>query len=114
MEKKTFASLCVAMSDLNALAELRSDLLAAASHLREQGNFNFWNDQPDLFTTDELAALIEHLAERLDGRDKQVVERLWGIFAPTSVWDDARGDSHIANKLFEKLNELFKSNKETQ
>ena len=81
----------------HTLAELRSELLVAAMHMREKGKTHF-------------AEPIEHLAERLDGKDILVVEELWGIFAPTCAWDDASGAAHIANSIFFKIDELYKLN----
>lgn len=83
-------------------------LRRAAAHLREKGNFHFLNNEPDIFTTDELATLIEQSAERLVAGDDSGGKRLWIIFAPTCVWDDAGGDSRMGQDVFEFLDCLYR------
>ena len=83
-------------------------LRGAAKHLRERGDFDFLNNEPDIFATNELAALIEHSADRLASGDDSDGKRLWIIFAPTCVWDDAGGDSRLGQNVFELLDNLFR------
>lgn len=92
----------------HARRELPEALRRAAAHLRERGNFNFLNNEPDIFTTDELATLIEQAAERLVAGDDSDGKRLWIIFAPTCVWDDAGGDSRVGQDTFELIDRFFR------
>ncbi len=93
---------------IHARQALPKALRDAARHLRERGNFKFLNNEPDIFTTNELAALIEHSADRLASGDNVDGKRLWIIFAPTCVWDDAGGDSRIGQSVFELVDRLFR------
>jgi hypothetical protein len=96
-------------SDAGHLREcLLIDLRKAAAHLREQGNFNFLNDEPGIFTTFQLAELIEHLADKLAAGDESVGRRLWGIFAVTNTWDDAGGSSSIGQAVFDIVDALYR------
>ncbi|WP_395747651.1 hypothetical protein [Prosthecobacter sp.] len=83
-------------------------LRRAAAHLREKGDFHFLNDEPDLFTTDELAARIEQSADRLAMGDESMGKWLWIAFAPTCTWDDAGGDSRLGQEVFELLDRFFR------
>ena len=83
-------------------------LRRAAAHLRERGNFDFLNDDPDICTTDELANLIEQAAERLVAGDDSDGRRLWRIFAPTCTWDDAGGDSRMGQETYEMIDSLIR------
>lgn len=96
-----------AIDAAHARRDLLEDLRRAAAHLRERGNFDFLNDEPDIFTTDELVALIEQAAERLAAGDDSDGRRLWGIFAPTCTWDDAGGDSRLGQEVYELIDSLF-------
>ena len=80
----------------------------AAKHLRERGDFDFLNNQPDISTTNQLAELIDHSADRLASGDDSDGKRLWIIFAPTCVWDDAGGDSRLGQNVFELVDSLFR------
>jgi len=91
-----------------ARRELSAGLRRAVEHLRERGDFNFLNDEPEVFTTFQLATLIEKLADHLASGDDSVGTRLWGIFAPTCTWDDAGGDSHLGQAVFELIDHLFR------
>jgi hypothetical protein len=91
-----------------ARRELPAALRGAAAHLRAAGDFNFLNDEPEVFTTFQLATLIEQLTERLASGDDSVGRRLWGIFAPTCTWDDAGGDSLLGQTVFELTDRLFR------
>jgi hypothetical protein len=91
--------------------QLASALVKAAAHLREKGDYHFLNDEPDVFTTFELATLIEKLAERRE--DGLALQRLWGIFAPTCAWDDAGGDSHIGEEAFQMITTACAAHRES-
>ena len=93
------------MKDLEHLREL---LRSAAAHLRERGDFPFLNDEPDIFTSFELATLIEQLSAQLSSGDKIVYERLWSIFAITCAWDDAGGDLQIGQAIFETVDAVIR------
>jgi len=88
--------------------ELLEALRGAAEHLRERGDFHFLNDEPEIFTTFQLATLIDQLANRLASGDESVGRRLWSIFAPTCAWDDAGGDSHLGQNVFQLINVLYR------
>ncbi|HWB58465.1 MAG TPA: hypothetical protein VG733_03195 [Chthoniobacteraceae bacterium] len=90
---------------------LPGELHKAAAHLRERGDFHFLNDEPGIFTTFQLAALIDQLADSFAAGNNDVVKRLWGIFAVTCTWDDARGSSTIGQDVFDKLDILYRSPK---
>lgn len=96
------------MPATEAQVQLRSAPLKAAAHLRQNGNFQFLNNEPGIFTTYELARLIEQLAEQLDSEDEAVGKRLWRIFAPTCAWDDANGDSQLGEEVFHLIENVLK------
>ncbi len=75
----------------------------AAAHLRERGDFHFLNDEPEIFTTFQLATLLDRFAHRLLAGDDREVNRLWYIFAVASTWDDAGGDSQIGQQVFDLI-----------
>jgi hypothetical protein len=58
-----------------ARRELPEALRSAVKHLRERGDFNFLNDEPEIFTTFELATLVQELADRLPSDDESVGRR---------------------------------------
>ncbi len=91
-----------------ARRELPGALRCAAAHLRERGDFDFFNDEPEIFTTFQLAAVIDGLADRAESGDYSVGRRLWHIFAPTCTWDDAHGDSRLGEDVFRLVDTLFR------
>src|ERR1700677_648180 len=92
----------------NPRERLPLELRKAAAHLRERGDYNFPNDESDIFTAFQLAILIEQLADRLAEGDESVCKRLWGIFAVTCTWDDAGGSSRIGQDIFDLIELLYR------
>ena len=92
----------------NNRQHLPSILRKAAIHLRGRDNIQFLTEEPGVFTTFELAALVEQLADRVASGDDTVGLRLWRIFAPTSTWDDAGGDSLLGEAAFQIIDSLFR------
>lgn len=95
--------------DPDKMQELRASLKLAAADLRENGDFDFesGDDEDEVTSTAELAELIDSLAETLPAPEAGV--RLWKIFAPTLLWDDAGGDPILGENIHQLVKELFQS-----
>ena len=57
----------------------------------------------------DLGNFIEQAAKKLELGNEEDITELWGIFAPTSDWDDSGGSMPLANKIFELLNKLYRN-----
>ena len=60
-------------------------------------------------TCRDLGNYLETCAAEWQMGDRDSLERLWIIFAPTSDWDDARGSQPIGNLAFAVLDQLRRS-----
>jgi len=56
----------------------------------------------------QLADRINALAARLEDGDMAATEELFGLFAPTTAWDDAGGSVETGNRVFELLRPMLK------
>jgi hypothetical protein len=83
-------------------------LQKAVAYLRARKETYFVNDQPGIFTTHQLATLIEQLACDLGSLDKTTARRLWGIFGVASAWDDAQGDPDLGQHVFDLLDAAYR------
>jgi hypothetical protein len=83
-------------------------LRRAVAYLRERKDVYFVNDQPGIFTTHQLATLVEQLARDLGTPDKPTARRLWGIFGIGGAWDDAQGDADLGQLVFELLDAAYR------
>jgi len=83
-------------------------LQQAVTHLRAVKDNYFVTDQPGIFTTHQLATLIEQLAYNLGSRDKTTARRLWGIFGVAGAWDDAQGDADLGQHVFDLLDAAYR------
>ena len=59
-------------------------------------------------TCQDLGVFLEKSVERLGQGNEEDVRELWGIFAPTSDWDDSGGSMALANKIFNLLELLYR------
>lgn len=91
---------------LDALIEL---LHAAANEMEQRPNDSIFSSTID--NCGELARQIRAAIIQLEQGNFEVGKELWGIFAPTSVWDDAGGSMDLANEIFLRLSELFPPSK---
>lgn len=80
----------------------------AVASLRARKDAYFVNDQPGIFTTHQLATLIEQLACDLGSQLKPTARRLWGIFGIAGAWDDAGGDADLGQLVFELLDAAYR------
>jgi hypothetical protein len=58
-------------------------------------------------TSENLGNYLLEVITRLEQKEEIDVFELWGIFAPTSVWDDSGGSNVIADKIFELIKKNF-------
>jgi hypothetical protein len=58
-------------------------------------------------TCENLGFYLNEVITKLEQKKEIDVFELWGIFAPTSVWDDSFGSEEIANKIFEKIKKIY-------
>lgn len=85
---------------------LISLLTEAAAEMKKLGNnVTPWSRYD---TCQDLGAFIEKASSKLATGDEEDIKELWGIFAPTSDWDDSGGSVTLANKIFELLNKLYR------
>ncbi len=56
----------------------------------------------------DVGNYIKETADRVRNGELEEISKLWYIFAPTGVWDDAGGSQEIANQIFEIINEKHK------
>jgi len=61
-------------------------------------------------TCENLGVYLNETVTKLEQEKEIDVFELWGIFAPTSVWDDSGGSEEIANKIFELIKKCFGDN----
>ncbi len=61
-------------------------------------------------TCENLGVYLNETVKKLEQEKEIDVFELWGIFAPTSVWDDSGGSEEIANKIFELIKKCFGDN----
>ncbi len=61
-------------------------------------------------TCENLGVYLNETVTKLEQEKEIDVFELWGIFAPTSVWNDSGGSEEIANKIFELIKKCFGDN----
>ena len=61
-------------------------------------------------TCENLGVYLKKTETKLEQEKEIDVFELWGIFAPTSVWDDSGGSEELANKIFELIKKCFGDN----
>lgn len=61
-------------------------------------------------TCENLGVYLNETVTKLEQEKEIDVFELWGIFAPTSVWDDSGGSEELANKIFELIKKCFGDN----
>ena len=95
------------MNENQLVQQLQEELRSAAAHLRTSDDVMFFNDEPRVDTTHQLANLIEELADQLPADGYSTInERIWRIFAIASTWDDAQGDSIVGQRVFDLAHKL--------
>ena len=89
--------------DLKTLLAL---LVMAAAEMKGLGSkTTLWSKYD---TCGDLGEFLENAVGRLAFGNEEDVPELWGIFAPTSDWDDSGGSEALANKIFQLLEVLYK------
>ncbi|MBY8995242.1 MAG: hypothetical protein KGD59_11880 [Candidatus Heimdallarchaeota archaeon] len=58
-------------------------------------------------TSENLGIYLQEIVAKLEQKEEIDVFELWGIFAPTSVWDDSGGSNEIADKIFALIKKNF-------
>jgi hypothetical protein len=58
-------------------------------------------------TCENLGLYLNDVITKLELKEEIDVFELWGIFAPTSVWDDSGGSEELANKIFDLIKKIF-------
>jgi len=58
-------------------------------------------------TCENLGIYLKEAVMKLEQKKEIDVFELWGIFAPTSVWDDSGGSEELANKIFDLIKKCF-------
>ena len=77
--------------------ELVQLLRLAATEMEHRGRTPIWG----LYgTCEQLGRYLRRTAEQFDAEEDTQLPQLWVIFAPTCVWDDARGSAQLGNELF--------------
>lgn len=61
-------------------------------------------------TCENLGIYLNETVTKLEQKKEIDAFELWGIFAPTSVWDDSGGSEELANKIFELIKKGFGDN----
>jgi hypothetical protein len=61
----------------------------------------------------EFAAELTSLRERIANQDRQALEAVWLIFAPTCKWDDMTRETNIAHRVFEVVDAMRGSERKT-
>lgn len=89
------------------LKELIDLLKQAAQEMIAKGPLSTLTDYD---TCENLGVYLKETATKLEQEKEIDVFELWGIFAPTSVWDDSGGSEGLANKIFELIKKCFGDN----
>lgn len=58
-------------------------------------------------TSENLGIYLAEVVAKLEQKEEIDVFELWGIFAPTSVWDDSGGSNEIADEIFALIKKNF-------
>ncbi|MBK5114305.1 MAG: hypothetical protein JJE41_11810 [Candidatus Heimdallarchaeota archaeon] len=58
-------------------------------------------------SSENLGIYLQEIVAKLEQKEEIDVFELWGIFAPTSVWDDSGGSNEIADKIFALIKKNF-------
>ena len=58
-------------------------------------------------TCENLGFYLNEVIANLEQEKEIDVFELWGIFAPTSVWDDSGGSEDLANKIFVLIKKIY-------
>ena len=79
--------------------------------LKEASNEMIEMGDRDTFTSyntcKNLGYKIKEMALALEEKREIDVNELWGIFAPTSDWDDSGGSNDLADEINELTKKLF-------
>jgi hypothetical protein len=86
------------------IVKLISILQIAASEMDQYGNAPILSDYD---TCSGLSNFIRRMIIEIKDGNFTNINKLWGIFAPTSDWDDAGGSVKIGNDAFELIDKLF-------
>lgn len=62
------------------------------------------NREGDLI--EEVRKSIKLNLKKLKAGDKKSLDEIWTIFAPTSYWDDIKGNENLANRIFNSVDIL--------
>jgi hypothetical protein len=91
-------------SQKNALLRL---LVAAERKLRALGDEPVWSSYE---SGAAIADFVAHARRQIENDTITQPEKseLWGIFAPTSHWDDVIGDVQLGNDIFSILNGMYR------
>ena len=87
-------------------SQLVALLFEAAARFRALGNRPIWSSYAD---GPAVAAFLERSATEIDQRkiSQESANELWGIFAPTSDWDDCVGDVELGERVFGAIDEVI-------
>jgi hypothetical protein len=87
----------------NKLCNLLHDAASMLEALGDSPIYSSYHSGPHL-----AEFLRERIAE-IQGKSLSYESKteLWGIFAPTSDWDDVIGDVSLGNKIFELIDKLY-------
>jgi len=88
-------------SDLQELI----DLLERAA--QEMIAFGSKSTLTEYDTCENLGFYLNEVITKLEQKKEIDAFELWGVFAPTSVWDDSGGSEEIANKIFELIKKIY-------
>ncbi|TET28053.1 MAG: hypothetical protein E3J70_10610 [Candidatus Heimdallarchaeota archaeon] len=86
------------------LKELVDLLKQAAQEMINKGPLSTLTEYD---TCENLGVYLNETVTKLEQEKEIDVFELWGIFAPTSVWDDSGGSEELANKIFELIKKCF-------
>jgi hypothetical protein len=89
------------------LKELIDLLKQAAQEMINKGPLSTLTEYD---TCENLGVYLNEIVTKLEQEKEIDVFELWGIFAPTSVWDDSGGSEELANKIFELIKKCFGDN----
>jgi len=88
----------------NKMDSLISDLKKAEKILSEySGGYSGEHLSAEEFNKD----LVDRI-NKLENRDKSVIQDLWIWFAPTCQWDDFVANVDLGEKIFQRLNKMKK------
>ncbi len=59
-------------------------------------------------TCENLGFYLNEVISKLEQKEEIDVFELWGIFAPTSVWDDSGGSEEIANRIYALIKKIYR------